>query len=343
MKTEDFFFHLPKELIAQRPVNERGTSRLMVLDRKTAEIVHSNVNELARFIKPGSIIVLNNTRVRKARLFGRSINQNGTEGGRVEFILLERIEESIWKAITSKSRKQKTGKNYVFPDNLTGRIIGIKENEKIIQFNKKVNDGYLNKYGHMPLPPYIKRPDDSKDEERYQTVYSRYPGSSAAPTAGLHLTWEIMDELKRRDAEIMYIDLSVGLGTFLPIRKENIEDHRMHAEKYNIPAKTAVRINKALKEKRDIVAVGTTVVRALESSWDNGRIMPGIKETDIFIYPGYRFNVVNKLFTNFHTPESSLLLLVSAFAGKEVILDAYGEAVRRKYRFFSYGDAMLIL
>ncbi len=343
MKTEDFFFQLPKDLIAQRPVNERGTSGLMVLNRKTTEIVHSNVNELARFIKPGSIVVLNNTRVRKARLFGRSINQNKTEEGRVEFILLERTGEKIWKAITSKSRKQRIGKNYIFPDNLTGRIIDTEENEKIILFNKEVDDVYLNKYGHMPLPPYIKRPDDSKDEERYQTVYSRHPGSSAAPTAGLHLTWDIIDDLKLKNVEITYIDLSVGLGTFLPIREENIEDHRMHAEKYNIPAKTAVLINKALKEKRDIVAVGTTVVRALESSWNKGRIMPGVHETDIFIYPGYRFNVVDKLFTNFHTPQSSLLLLVSAFAGKRVILDAYGEAVRKNYRFFSYGDAMLIL
>ncbi|MCD6123252.1 MAG: tRNA preQ1(34) S-adenosylmethionine ribosyltransferase-isomerase QueA [Spirochaetales bacterium] len=356
MKTSEFNFDLPKELIAQKPVEKRGTSRLMILRRKNGEIVHSSIPEFPKWIKPRSLIVFNNTRVRKARIFGNTINNsflqvthadgqtNIQNGGKVEFILLESKNPYTWKSITSKSKKQKIGKKYIFPGGIIGEIAAIEnKTEKILHFNKPVDDEYLNIYGHIPLPPYIKRPDNKDDEKRYQTVYSRYYGSSAAPTAGLHFTWNIINKLKEKGIETAFIDLSVGLGTFAPIRSENIEDHHMHNEKYNISLETTEKINSAIKESRDIVAVGTTVVRALESAWVKDKIVPGENDTDIFIYPGYRFNVVNKLFTNFHTPESSLIVLVSAFAGIDNIRRAYRTAIDNKYRFFSYGDAMLIL
>lgn len=344
MKTSEFYFNLPKELIAQNPAAERGTSRLMVLKRDNSMIIHSSVSKLPNWIKPGSLIVFNNTRVRKARIFGTAIHNKNNPGGRVEFILLESIDPNTWRAITSKSKKQKVGKKYRFADGLTGEITALENNnEKIVHFNKKVDDDYLNIHGHIPLPPYIKREENREDELRYQTVYSKYYGSSAAPTAGLHFTWDIIERLKENGVETAYIDLSVGLGTFSPIRSENIEDHNMHTEKYSISLEASEKINRALKENRDIVAVGTTVVRALESAWSKNRIIPGKHETDIFIYPGYRFNVVKKLFTNFHTPESSLIVLVSAFAGIERIRLAYRTAIKNGYMFFSYGDAMLIL
>ncbi|RKX86954.1 MAG: tRNA preQ1(34) S-adenosylmethionine ribosyltransferase-isomerase QueA [Spirochaetes bacterium] len=356
MKTSEFNFNLPKELIAQEPAEKRGTSRLMILKRENGEIVHSSIPELPKWIKPESLIVFNNTRVRKARIFGNTINNNFPQimhtdgqtdiknGGKVEFILLERKSLYTWRSITSKSKKQKIGKKYIFPGGVIGEITAIEnKTEKIVHFNRPIDDKYLNIYGHMPLPPYIKRPDNKEDEKRYQTVYSKYYGSSAAPTAGLHFTWNIIDKLKKKGSEIAYIDLSVGLGTFTPIRSENIKDHHMHNERYNIPLETAKKVNSAIKENRDIIAVGTTVVRALESAWVKDKIIPGRNETDIFIYPGYRFNVVNKLFTNFHTPESSLIVLVSAFAGIDNIRLAYRTAIEKEYRFFSYGDAMFIL
>lgn len=344
MKTNEFYFDLPKELIAQKPVEKRGTSRLMVLKKENSTIIHSSVSCLTDWIAPGSLVVFNNTRVRKARIFANAINKGSQPGGRVEFILLENLDQNTWRVITSKSKKQKIGKKYIFPDGVTGEITAAENNnEKIVHFNRKINDDYLNMHGHIPLPPYIKRADNREDEKRYQTVYSKYYGSSAAPTAGLHFTWDLINSLKGNSVETAYIDLSVGLGTFSPIRSEKIEDHRMHSEKYNISTQTSDKINRALNENRDIVAVGTTVVRALESSWSQQGIVPGNHETDIFIYPGYKFNVINKLFTNFHTPESSLIILVSAFAGMENIRLAYRTAIKEKYMFFSYGDAMLIL
>lgn len=339
MKTSDFSFNLPEELIAQEPPEKRGTSRLMHLNKKTGEIINSKLSEIISFIPQNAILVLNNTRVRKARIIGHSLNT----GGKVEFLFLSEQEPGIWKVLTSKSKKQKKGKKYQLPGKIHAEIHGESEDGlKLLKINSKINDMFFEEYGHTPLPPYIKRSDTNEDAERYQTVYSREIGSAAAPTAGLHFTKDILEKIVNKGIIIKYITLHVGLGTFLPIRTENIEDFKIHTESYNISVKCAAVLEKAIKMKTPIISVGTTVARTLESAYENGIIKTGWNKTNIFIYPGYKFKVLTGLLTNFHTPYSTLLLLVSAFAGKKTILNAYNEAVKNKYRFFSYGDAMLI-
>ncbi|MDR0411655.1 MAG: tRNA preQ1(34) S-adenosylmethionine ribosyltransferase-isomerase QueA [Treponema sp.] len=333
MLTSDFSFDLPQELIAQFPSEKRGASRLMLLDRKMQSRKHCLMEDLPYLLEKGSLLVFNNSRVRKARLLGTS----SSTGAQVEFLLLKRKGE-VWSAIVSRAKRRRIGSRYVFPGRVEAEIIG----PGLVRFSPPIDDAWLDAHGHIPLPPYIRRKDALIDSERYQTVFADSVGSAAAPTAGLHFTQAILSALNENGVETAFITLHVGLGTFLPVRTSNVEDHIMHEETFIIDELTADRVQKARAEKRSIIAVGTTSVRALESSFSEGRLKIGEQSTSIFIYPGYRFKAVDGLFTNFHTPQSSLLLLVSAFAGKDFILNSYGEAVRERYRFFSYGDAMLI-
>jgi S-adenosylmethionine:tRNA ribosyltransferase-isomerase len=339
MKTADFSFELPEGLIAQRPTEERGQSRLMVLDRETRTRTHHLVAELPALLEPRSLLVFNNSKVRKARIYGISEN-----GARVEFLLLKRLDPQTWTFMGQRSKRRRPGSRYAFPGGLAGEIASGTDGARMLRFGQPVDDDWLDRHGHIPLPPYIKREDTEADSDRYQTVYAAIPGSSAAPTAGLHFTREILGELAGRGLETAFVTLHVGPGTFLPVRVENIEDHAMHEESYTIDEETAARIEKARTEGRRIIAVGTTSLRALESAWDEaaGRLRRGEAATSIFIYPGYAFKLAGGLFTNFHTPESTLLMLVSALAGRDFILESYREAVELGYRFFSYGDAMLI-
>jgi S-adenosylmethionine:tRNA ribosyltransferase-isomerase len=354
MKTSDFLFFLPEKLTAQFPPENRGQSRLMLLDRGNKERYHRTVTDLPDILcdknflsssgeKP--LLVFNDTKVRKARLFGKSA-QSGAE---TEFLILEKENKAgnIWKVMTKRASRKKTGNVFLFYDNegvqtAKAAVRGLQGEFLILEFDCVINENWLDKYGHIPLPPYIKRKDTPSDAQRYQTVYAKKTGSAAAPTAGLHFTKEILGALEVRGIESAFVTLHVGLGTFLPVRSENIEDHIMHSETFNIDEQTAVKIEKAKEKGRKIIAVGTTSVRTLESAWTEGKLKRGQGSTSIFIYPGYRFNTVDALFTNFHTPQSTLLMLVSAFAGRELIMESYAEAVRESYRFFSYGDAMLI-
>ncbi len=337
MKTNQFYFDLPQELIAQKPSDRRGESRLIVLDRSSGRYTHSTMQAFPDFIDENTLLVVNNSRVRKARLFGTS-----KTGGRVEFLLVKKIYDTKWTAMVSKKKKQHPGKKFIFPGGITGEIAEDLGDLRSIQFSDTVDDTYLDKFGHIPLPPYIKREDNKEDWSRYQTVYAKKTGSAAAPTAGLHFTDEIISKIKERGIGIVPVTLHVGLGTFIPVRAENIEDHKMHEEEYEISSETAEQINTAKKAGKKILAVGTTSTRTLESAWTHEGIKPGRASTDLFIYPGYKFKVVDQMLTNFHTPDSSLIILVSAFAGTENIKKAYQEAVRKRYRFFSYGDAMFI-
>ncbi len=346
MRTDDFSFDLPESLIAQYPTSLRGASRLFVLDRMGQGHTDSRVSEIGDFLEPGTVMVFNDSKVRKARLYGVAEDT----GAKVEFLLLSPLAgggdpvkgSSAWIVMCSKARRQKTGRPYLFPGGLKGRITAEREDEKVVEFDVPVGDVYLDKNGHMPLPPYIKRGDEVSDAERYQTIYARTTGSAACPTAGLHFTQGILDSIKAAGVDIRWVTLHVGLGTFLPVRVESIEQHKMHEEWYSVPFETAWAVDAAKREGRKVLAVGTTSLRTLESAWSPSGLRPGDSSTSIFIYPGYRFNVVDSLFTNFHTPKSTLLMLVAAFAGRETILEAYREAVGLGYRFFSYGDAMLI-
>jgi len=376
VKTDDFNFELPEALIAQHPTGVRGASRLLVLDRNNDSRSHSSVASLADFIEPGTLMVFNDSKVRKARLIGRAEDT----GAEVEFLLLGPASPvdgtnsgpflrgmsggtgtgagtgRFWRALCAKTRRQRKDRTYVFPGGVKGRIAAEVDDERIVEFDPPADESYLERYGHIPLPPYIKRNDEAEDAERYQTIYAKTVGSAACPTAGLHFTEELLASLDARGIRRTTVTLHVGLGTFLPVRTEIVEQHRMHEEWYTVSSETAALVNEAKREGRPVLAVGTTSLRTLESAWvdasaDPGlspgiqpgtAIRPGTGSTSIFIYPGYRFRAVDKLFTNFHTPKSTLLMLVSAFAGKEKILDAYAEAVRLGYRFFSYGDAMLI-
>jgi len=358
MKTSDFDFFLPDNLIAQTPPEQRGQSRLMTVDRSSGGRLHKTVNDLweilcaEKFLSPlgeKPLLVFNDTKVRKARLIGKSRKT----GASVEFLLIDKIKNDEWKTITKRAKRQKTGSKYVFFDSYGNEInkceITKEEGEfRIIKFVNNIDDGFLEKYGHMPLPPYIKRADTPSDAERYQTIYAKETGAAAAPTAGLHFTQSLLDALEKNGIEKAFITLHVGLGTFLPVRSEKLEDHIMHEEWFRITEENARIIENAAMKKRKIIAVGTTSLRALESAFLRGEndnavtLKRGFQSTSIFIYPGYKFKIVDALFTNFHTPLSTLLMLVSAFAGKQLILESYKEAVSEEYRFFSYGDAMLI-
>ena len=348
MKTSDFFFELPARLIAQYPPEERGHSRLMTLNRKTRMRGHRVVSDLPRLLVPGDLLVFNDSRVRKARITGIS----ETSGAKVDFLLLSpcpsaRAGGSAWKALLRRSRRRRSGSRYVFYGEGGGEIAraeitGGEGEGRVLEFDRRVDDEWLDRYGHIPLPPYIRREDAPADADRYQTVYAAVHGSAAAPTAGLHFTGELLGRLAEAGVESAFITLHVGLGTFLPVRSEYVEDHVMHEEQFSIDEANAVKIERAKEAGRRLVAVGTTSVRTLESAWDSGRLRRGRGATSIFIRPGYRFRAVDALFTNFHTPESTLLMLAAAFAGRELILESYAEAVREHYRFFSYGDAMLI-
>ena len=295
------------------------------------------VRDLASYVPRGALMVFNDSRVRRARLFATS-----SGGGTVEILLLRREGPALWAVMTTRMAKQTPGKTLSLPEGVVAEIVAARPDERLVRFSTEMDDDYLDRHGHLPLPPYIKRADAAVDAERYQTVYARVQGSAAAPTAGLHFTPEILASLEAAGIDIRFVTLHVGLGTFLPVRSAAIEDHRMHREEYTIPPDTALAVNKARREGRPVIAVGTTSVRTLESGWRESGLEPGSGSTAIFIYPGYRFKAVDMMFTNFHTPESTLLMLVSAFAGRDRILVAYEEAVRQRYRFFSYGDAMLI-
>ena len=344
MKTSEFNFDLVESLIAQSPSTERGQSRLMILDREAKSREHRMVSDLPLFLEKGTLVVFNNSKVRKARLFGTSDNT----GLKAEFLLLEKLDDFSWKVLVKRSKRKKSGSLYHFDDEVRAILSGKPPGEFLLRFDRPIDDRWLDRFGHTPLPPYIKRKDTEMDSRRYQTIYAEQTGSAAAPTAGLHFTEELLVELDNAGMEKVFITLHVGLGTFLPVRTENIEDHTMHEEAYFIGEEETEKILKAKKEKRKILAIGTTSLRCLESAWKDGFLQPGKFDkcgkyaTSIFIYPGFKFNVVDHLFTNFHTPKSTLLMLVSAFAGKDLILDAYQEAVKEEYRFFSYGDAMLI-
>ena len=336
MLTRDFSFDLPEHLIAQFPPEHRGESRLLLLDRKTGARSHHCMADFPELLPPNSLVVFNNTRVRKSRIFGTTEN-----GGQVEFLLIHERAPGLWDAVVQRRKRQKIGRRYTFPEGVTAVLVDKPGDHGLLRFEPPLDGAYLERNGAIPLPPYIRRPAEKSDTERYQTVYSRQEGSVAAPTAGLHFTPEILSRIRER-AEIRYVTLHVGIGTFAPIRVEELSDHHMHTEEYDVPEDTAEAVSRAKNEGRPVVAVGTTTVRTLESAFVAGSLVSGPCSTDLFISPGYNFKVVDHMFTNFHTPGSSLLVMVSAFAGRELILHAYEEAIQKEYRFFSYGDAMFI-
>ena len=345
MLTKDFYFDLPDSLIAQEPSEKRGEDRLLVLDKNSGEYKDMMMSDFPSLLPENSVLVVNNSKVRKARTYAESVET----GGVVEFLFLGKNSNGSWKAMVTKSKRQKKGKRFVWKDSEGKAYVYAvieKENDdgtRDVRFDSDIDESFFQTLGHVPLPPYIKREDNWKDENRYQTIYAKKEGSVAAPTAGLHFTPEIMDKIKERGIKIYEVTLHVGAGTFLPVRSEEIENHHMHTESYEISPETAEELNKAKREGKTIVAVGTTSIRTLESASDENGVLTSLKgDTSIFIYPGYKFKFVDNLLTNFHTPESTLLMLVSALAGKDHILTSYRHAVEKKYRFFSYGDAMFI-
>ena len=341
MKTSDFYFDLPQELIAQDPLEDRSSSRLMVLDRKTGEIEHHIFKEVIDYLNPGDCLVVNNTKVIPARLFG---SKEGTEA-KIEILLLKRKENDVWETLVKPGKKAKTGTRISFGDGLlTGEVIDVvEEGNRLIKFTYDgIFEEILDQLGQMPLPPYITH--QLKDKNRYQTVYAKHDGSAAAPTAGLHFTPELLEAIKAKGVNIAHVTLHVGLGTFRPVKVEDVTNHHMHSEFYIVEEDQAKLINETKQRGGKIVSVGTTSCRTLESATDDqGVLHAGSGWTDIFIYPGYQFKMIDRLITNFHLPESTLLMLVSALAGKDNIMAAYEEAVKERYRFFSFGDAMMIL
>ena len=339
MKTKDFWYSLPEELIAQTPLQQRDASRLMLLNKQSGEVQHRVFSQLPELLRPGDCLVMNDSRVIPARLFGKR-----ETGGAVEVLLLNDRGGGVWECLTRPGRKTPVGTKLHFGENeLTATVVGLEtDGNKLLQFHF---DGVflevLERLGHVPLPPYIK--EELQDAERYQTVYANEPGSAAAPTAGLHFTEELLDTLRQKGVELNRITLHVGLGTFRPVKEEDLTKHEMHAEYCAISSDTAERINAAKREGRRVIAVGTTSCRTLEAVSDEmGRLRPFTGQVNIYIYPGYHFKCVDGLITNFHLPESTLIMLVSALASREAVLRAYEIAVREKYRFFSFGDAMLI-
>ena len=346
MKTHDYYFDLPEHLIAQFPAERRGDDRLLLLDKYTGEFEDHMMSDFSDLIPDNSVLVVNNSKVRKARCYGVA-----ETGGVVEFLFLGENDDHTWTAMVTKSRKQKVGKKYEFRDKndesvvvAHAEIVSINEDgTRNVGFEEEIGHDFFTRCGHVPLPPYIKREDKFSDETRYQTIYAKKEGSVAAPTAGLHFTPEIMAKVKARGIQVYEVTLHVGAGTFLPVRSENIEDHHMHTEYFEIAPEVMEALNKAKAEGKLITSVGTTSIRTLESAADeSGRLVRQSGKTDIFIHPGYKFKFVDNLLTNFHTPESTLLMLVSALAGKDEIFRAYQHAIDKEYRFFSYGDAMYI-
>ncbi|MEJ5172324.1 MAG: tRNA preQ1(34) S-adenosylmethionine ribosyltransferase-isomerase QueA [Hydrogenothermaceae bacterium] len=336
MRLEEFDYYLPKELIAKYPVEPRDSCRLMVLDRKTEKIEHRIFRDLPDYLSEGDLIVFNNSKVIPARLIGVK------EGGRakIEVFLIRQIEDNIWYALIKNVRRLKKGQNIIISPEFVVEFLDREDEKAVVKLHSNNISQDLERYGHIPLPPYIDREDEDRDKQLYQTVFAKEEGSVASPTAGLHFTENLIERLKEKGVNIAFITLHVGLGTFKPIQTEDITEHKMHEEFYTIPDEVIEVIQKTKQSGKSVIAVGTTVVRTLESF-----AKTGIKEgfTDIFIYPPYQFKIVDKLITNFHLPKSTLILLVSAFASKDFILKAYTEAVKERYRFFSYGDAMLIL
>ncbi|MDU6547584.1 tRNA preQ1(34) S-adenosylmethionine ribosyltransferase-isomerase QueA [Anaerococcus vaginalis] len=339
MRTEDFDYNLPEELIAQHPADKRDFSRLMVVDRKTGKREDKHFYDIIDYLNEGDLLVMNDTRVIPARLFG---HREGKEE-EIEVFLLENIEDDKWEVLVRPGKKMKIGTKCIFSDELSLEVIDIKEdgNRVVEFFYDGIFQEILDRLGNMPLPPYIK--EKLKDKERYQTVYSKNPGSVAAPTAGLHFTKELLKKIEEKGVKLAYITLNVGLGTFRPVKVDDVKNHKMHSEFYQISKETADLINETKKNNKRIISTGTTTTRTLESVYKkNGQIKEDSGWTDIFIYPGFEFNVIDCQITNFHLPKSTLIMLVSALASKEIILDAYKDAVDKKYRFFSFGDAMFL-
>ena len=340
MKTSDFYYDLPQELIAQDPLEERSSSRLLVLDRKTGEREHRVFREIVDFLHPGDCLVVNNTKVIPARLMGV---KEGTGAG-IEVLLLKRCEDNVWETLVKPGKKARPGARISFGEGLlTGEVLEVvEEGNRRIRFNYEgIFEEILDRLGQMPLPPYITH--QLKDKNRYQTVYARHEGSAAAPTAGLHFTPELLEAIKEKGVKLAHVTLHVGLGTFRPVKVEDVAKHHMHSEFYMVEEEQARLINETKGAGGRVICVGTTSCRTLESAADEkGVLHAGSGWTDIFIYPGYGFKLMDALITNFHLPESTLLMLVSAFSGKEQVMAAYEEAVKERYRFFSFGDAMFI-
>lgn len=340
MKKSDFYFDLPEELIAQDPLEDRSGSRLLMLDKKTGETKHHVFHDIVNYLAPGDCLVLNNTKVIPARLLGVKEDT----GAAIEVLLLKRREKDVWETLVRPGKKCRPGAKFVFGDGLLKAEVleVVEEGNRLIQFTYDgIFEEVLDKLGEMPLPPYITH--KLQDKNRYQTVYAKYEGSAAAPTAGLHFTKELLQQIEAKGVKLAYVTLHVGLGTFRPVKEDDILDHHMHSEYYQVTEEAAKLINDTKKTGGRIICVGTTSCRTVESAADeNGMVQAGCDNTEIFIYPGYQFKVLDCLITNFHLPESTLVMLVSALAGREHILAAYEEAIREKYRFFSFGDAMFI-
>lgn len=341
MKTSDFYYDLPKELIAQDPLEDRSSSRLLVLHRKSGQVEHRVFTDIVEYLRPGDCLVRNNTKVIPARLYGTREDT----GAMIELLLLKRRENDVWETLVKPGKKARTGAVIVFGDGLLkGEIIDVLEDgNRLIQFQYEgIFEEILDELGQMPLPPYITH--KLKDKNRYQTVYAKYEGSAAAPTAGLHFTEELFRKLEAEGVLVADVTLHVGLGTFRPVKVDDVNEHHMHTEFYQVSKEAAEKMNQAKAAGGRIVCVGTTSCRTIESAADESGILhPGQGDTDIFIYPGYSFKMMDVLITNFHLPESTLLMLVSALAGKDQVMAVYEEAVRERYRFFSFGDAMVIL
>jgi len=333
-----FYYDLPEELIAQTPLKERTNSRLMMLNREKKTIEHKYFYDIIDYLNPGDCVVINNTKVIPGRLYGKK-----STGANIEILLLKELDENTWECLTKPAKRLKLNTEVIFSESLKGKVVADKDQGiKHIKFKCEGSfHDIVENIGEMPLPPYIK--EDLKEKNRYQTIYAEKTGSSAAPTAGLHFTSELMDRIKKKGVKIVYITLHVGLGTFRPVKTEYITDHKMHSEYYEIDQENADIINETIKSSKRVISVGTTSTRTLETIGSHdGKVKPGYGWTDIFLYPGYKFKIVDALITNFHLPESTLLMLVSAFASKDYIFKAYEEAIKEKYRFFSFGDAMFI-
>lgn len=340
LKKSDFYFDLPQELIAQDPLEDRSGSRLLVLNRETGEVEHRTFREITNYLRPGDCLVLNNTKVIPARLMGVKEDT----GAAIEVLLLKRRENDIWETLVKPGKKARPGTKLVFGDGcLKAEVLDVvEEGNRLIRFSYDgIFEEVLDRLGEMPLPPYITH--KLQDKNRYQTVYAKYDGSAAAPTAGLHFTRELLAQIEEMGVNIAYVTLHVGLGTFRPVKADNILEHHMHSEHYQVTQETADLINQTKGRGGRVICVGTTSCRTVESAAADGVVQAGCGDTEIFIYPGYRFKVLDCLITNFHLPESTLVMLVSALAGREQVLAAYQQAVEERYRFFSFGDAMLIV